>query len=281
MLVQSWLDFIAKAPALIKIIVFFVGWVLLWLPIAILVAIASQGSSSHPLKAPEKLTLLLPLYAIAPLVLWGMSQLKAGTFSSWGFRLEPEFFRSLGWGLAIAVLGVAVLFILQLTWGWIKPQAVSQTSVAVTLLSTLLLGLWVSGIEELIFRGFLLNQLNTVWEINTAVIISSGIFALTHLIWEVKETLPQLPGLFMMGLVLSLARSLTGGNLGLAIGLHAGWIWAIASIDTCAPMLATKIVPEWVTGIGNKPLAGVLGNLLLLTTAGLLWQIPQIFPAFP
>jgi hypothetical protein len=73
-----------------------------------------------------------------------------------------------------------------------------------------------------------------------------------------------------MGMVLTLACLCDRGSLGLAIGLHAGWIWGITSVDTLGSVTASRKVPEWVTGLGGKPLAGLLGIVMLLLVAGLL-----------
>jgi uncharacterized protein len=72
-----------------------------------------------------------------------------------------------------------------------------------------------------------------------------------------------------MGMVLTIAFWVNG-NLGLAWGLHAGWIWAIATLDTAAAIVPTGKVSPWLTGLENKPLAGVTGILFLLGTASVL-----------
>jgi hypothetical protein len=74
-----------------------------------------------------------------------------------------------------------------------------------------------------------------------------------------------------MGMVLVLARFIDGGSLGLAWGLHTGWVWAIASLDTARLITYTGISSEWVTGKNGKPLAGVAGVLCLLATGLILW----------
>jgi hypothetical protein len=73
-----------------------------------------------------------------------------------------------------------------------------------------------------------------------------------------------------MGLVLVLARWIDGGSLGLAIGLHAGWILGVASLDSIHLIDYRDRAPIWITGIDNKPLAGAMGLLLLLLTASVL-----------
>jgi hypothetical protein len=76
-----------------------------------------------------------------------------------------------------------------------------------------------------------------------------------------------------MGMVLVLARWVDGGDLGLAWGLHAGWVWAIATLDTTLLLPYTERGATWLRGIDNKPLAGLMGILFLLGTAAMLWGI--------
>jgi hypothetical protein len=73
-----------------------------------------------------------------------------------------------------------------------------------------------------------------------------------------------------MGMVLILARFTNGGSIGLAWGLHAGWVWAIACLDTAQLIEYTAKVPEWVTGKNRKPLAGVAGIACLALAGGVL-----------
>jgi uncharacterized protein len=91
------------------------------------------------------------------------------------------------------------------------------------------------------------------------------------LVWEQRETAPQLPGLWLMGMVLVLARFADRNNLGLAWGLHAGWIWAIATIDTAELITYTGKVSDWFTGKNKKPLAGLTGIICVLGTGMIIW----------
>jgi len=67
-------------------------------------------------------------------------------------------------------------------------------------------------------------------------------------------------------MVLVAARMANQGNLGLAIGLHAGWILAIATIDTAQLLKYPDPPKPWLIGHYGKPLAGVMGIGLLLCT---------------
>ncbi|WP_293353067.1 MULTISPECIES: type II CAAX endopeptidase family protein [unclassified Microcoleus] len=272
-------------PAIIKVIVFFSTWACLWLPIAIIVAIALKWHPPQPL-GNKKLPLLASLYLIVPLILWATTWIEGASLADWGWDWQPATFISSLVGLTLAVVSLAVLFGVQLTAGWLELQNTKvQTETGETIINfpasilkpstlvTLLLALWISATEELIFRGCLQNLLQQDYSILTAGAIASLIFAIAHLIWAPKETIPQLPGLWLMGLVLILARIADNGSLGLAIGLHAGWIWGITTVDTEGLINLTNKVPEWITGIAAKPLAGAVGIMLLLATSAILLLI--------
>jgi len=253
-----------------------------WLPAAIVLAIALKWHPPQPL-GNKKLPLLASLYVIVPFILWATSWIENTSFANWGWDWQPAVFMSLMRGLGFGIISLVILFGLQITAGWIELQK-SETSTETgekkinfwTLilnpasLLTLLLALWISATEELIFRGCLQTILQQDYSVLIAAAIASFIFAIAHLIWAAKETLPQLPGLWVMGMVLTLARIADNGSLGLAIGIHAAWIWGITTVDTEGAINPTGRAPEWITGIAAKPLAGAAGILLLLATATLL-----------
>ncbi|MEG5065147.1 type II CAAX endopeptidase family protein [Microcoleus sp. B3-A4] len=270
-------------PAIVKIIFFFLTWIVVWLPAAIVLAIALKWHPPQPL-GNKKLPLLASLYVIVPFILWATSWIENTSFANWGWDWQPAVLMSLMRGLGLGIISLVILFGLQLTAGWIDLKT-SENSTETgekkinfwTLifnpasLLTLLLALWISATEELIFRGCLQTILQQDYSVLIAAAIASFMFAIAHLIWAAKETLPQLPGLWLMGMVLTLARIADNGSLGLAIGIHAAWIWGITTVDTEGAINPTGRAPEWITGIAAKPLAGAAGILLLLATATLLF----------
>jgi hypothetical protein len=269
-------------PAIVKIILFFSTLIVVWLPAAIVLAIALKWHPPQPL-GNKKLPLLASLYVIVPFILWATSWSENTSFVNWGWDWQPAFFMSLMRGLGLGIISLVILFGLQLTAGWIelkKSENSTETGekkinfwtliINPASLLTLLLALWISATEELIFRGCLQTILQQDYSVLIAAAIASFIFASAHLIWAAKETLPQLPGLWLMGMVLTLARIADNGSLGLAIGIHAAWIWGITTVDTEGAINPTGRAPEWITGIAAKPLAGAAGILLLLATATLL-----------
>jgi len=261
-----WLVSLMTSTALVKVAIFFVAWVVLWLPLAIPIAIFLKWHPDKPLAAEQKLPLLATLYLIAPLILWGASWVDRVSFSNYGLDWKFTVLKSLGMGLGLGVLSLIIVFLGQWRLGWIEWHLENLPQLTQIFLPILFLGLGIGAIEELIFRGFLLNTLAKDYSVWIAAAISSIIFALLHLVWEQQETLPQLPGLWLMGMVLVLARQVDGGSLGLAWGLHTGWIWGLTCLDTAAILSYTDQGPIWMTGLGKKPLAGVAGIFCLLMT---------------
>jgi membrane protease YdiL (CAAX protease family) len=265
----------------VKIAAFFIVWAALWLPLAIPIATHLKWHPHQPLAAEQKLPLLAALYLIAPLILWGASWVEDVPFSDYGLYWKIETLTGLAKGLGLGILSLIVIFIGQGLCGWVKWHPQNWPDLVKVFLPILLLGLWIGVIEELVFRGFLLNELQQDYSIWVAAIISSVIFALLHLIWEQENTLPQLPGLWLMGMVLVLARVVDSGSLSLAWGLHAGWILGLTCIDSAKLISYTGKAPTWITGLGENPLAGIASFLCLLGVGAiLLFFLPYPFEGF-
>lgn len=266
----QWLMSLKASTALVKVAAFFITWAALWLPLAVFIATGLKWHPPKPLAAEQKLPLLAALYLIAPLIVWGASWVDGVSFSEYGLGWSSSVLVPLGLGLSLSVLSVAIVFLGEWALGWIEWHSENWQRLGKLFLPVLLLGLWIGVTEELVFRGFLLNELQQDYPIWVAAVITSVIFALSHLIWEQKNTLPQLPGLWLMGMVLVLARWVNAGSLDLAWGLHTGWIWSLTCLDSAELISYTDKGPTWVTGFGKNPLAGVAGFLCLLGVGTLL-----------
>ncbi|MEM1310136.1 MAG: CPBP family intramembrane glutamic endopeptidase [Cyanobacteria bacterium P01_H01_bin.153] len=177
-----------------------------------------------------------------------------------------------GWSVAFVagVLGVTLLYGLQLLlgWGaWGLPDSISRRF----LFEGLLVGLGVGLAEELIFRGWLLYELEQDYSITLALWINAIVFAIAHFLRPLEDILatwPQFIGLVLLGLALVWARRIplrkhrgerTVMTLGPAAGLHGGLVFAYYQVDANDLIISTYQVPEWVTGISGNPLAGLLG----------------------
>lgn len=268
-----WEGFSIQGAAWLQVSAFLLVWLMLWVPFAVPLAWRLKWHPFQPVTIEQKLPLIIPLYLLAPLLVWGMAQLEGVSFAEYGLKFDSTLFLYLVLGVGLGIGGLAVVFLGEWVLGWVQWHPENGQKLATVALPLLGLGLWVGVTEELIFRGLFINELGRDYPLWVAAVLSSGIFALLHLIWERKDTIPQLPGLWLMGMVLVGARLVAGGSLGLAWGLHAGWVWGLASLDAAGFMSYTGKGALWLTGLGGQPLAGVSGILCLLMTGLVLWGL--------
>lgn len=266
-------------PALLKILIFFLIWIGIWLPIAVVSVILLNWHPHQSLHPQQKIIFLVPLYCMVPFLLAGVAHLEQHSFLDYGWIGTRQMGVSISLGFIIGGLSLALLFVTQWQLGGIDvphPQTVETQQTAAfspgfTLGGVIPIGLiafGISAIEELVFRGFLQFQLQQDYSTWSAAAIASIIFALSHLIWNWKDTVPQLPGLWLMGMVLTVACICNNGSLGLAIGLHASWIWGIALTEQLFVPSSTPDLPQWLVGRINQPLASLSSWMMLLTLAG-------------
>ncbi|MFN3361348.1 MAG: lysostaphin resistance A-like protein [Pseudanabaenaceae cyanobacterium] len=196
----------------------------------------------------------------------------------WGRRIEeqprPYHYYGLRWdrralwelllGLAIGVGSYLLLLQIQVWLDWAQWQYLNEAARYV--LPGLVLGLAVGVAEELLFRGWLLTELERDYSPNRSLWISTTIFAVCHFLsWEaIVYRWTQFWGLLLLGRNLVLARRLTKGGLALPIGFHAGLVWAHSVVDMGRLFMGLEEVPSIITGIRGNPLAGLLGLLFLL-----------------
>lgn len=258
---------------------FFIIWAGLWCAIAFPLFRKYAWRPFRPIASDQKLTLLVPLYLLAPIIVWGAQRVTGQSWPSIGVEWTTGSGRSLLYGWGLAVMGLLAIVLVKrgchLVTFRIPADLTSslpaQLRTVFTMLGLVPLALWLGGIEELVFRGWLQTQLEIVWSPIVAAVLGSGIFAIAHLIWDGRAGLKQQPGLFILGLVLVLARWADGGNLALAWGLHAGWVWGLAGLGEFMQPEPVANKPVWLTGITAQPLTDVFDMGLMGVTAGLIW----------
>ena len=243
-----------------------------WLPFA--VPIYLLGIALDRFGTAEILSLVL-LYAG---FLWGLPRWGqrihgwAQPLKRCGLILSPQTARDLWLAIAIGVLGVLALFGIEVLLGWAATSPPSP-KLGQFIIEGLVMALAVAFAEEMLFRGWLLAELEKDFSATTSLVMSAVFFAVAHFIKplnEIVRTFPQFLGLVVLGMALVWARrsgqqrghkKIT--SLGYPIGLHAGLIWGYYIVNVGGLIRYTKAVPEWVTGIDKNPLAGLLGLILL------------------
>jgi len=138
------------------------------------------------------------------------------------------------------------------------------------LLNAILLIISIVFAEEIIFRGWLMEEMVLLFGLKRGIVFQSAIFSLAHYRSDIGffALIPFLTGLFLFGLVLTLRRTIDKGSLWGCIGLHGGLvgIWylfdsglVIFSIDT----------PYYLLGPSKymvNPIGSLFGIIILLFT---------------
>ena len=148
------------------------------------------------------------------------------SFVSLGLQWRGQAVRELGFGFALAGLMMGLIFLLEWAMGWMQFQgyfweeASALRMVQPTLIAFALFVL-VGWQEELICRGYYLQNLVEGLNLPWGLAISSAFFALAHLL-NPHFSLMALVGLFASGILLAYGYLRTR-RLWLPIGLHIGW----------------------------------------------------------
>lgn len=270
---------LACFPVPVRLVAFLLVLALLWLPIAAPIALLVPDTNVVTIAT---MSILLVEFLVI-VRYWGERvHGDARIFQTYGLVRSPQTGRELLAGLGLGLGCLGLVFGVQGQLGWIEWQPVSLLFLLKVTLEGLLTGLGTGFAEELVFRGWVLDELKRDYSARTALWGSSLIFAVLHFIKPISEiirTFPQFPGLFLLGLSLVWAKRSTRdlnhpyGRLGLPIGLHAGLVWGYYIIQVGRLATYNANVPEWLTGIDKNPLAGTVGLIVLTVLAGLMqWR---------
>jgi membrane protease YdiL (CAAX protease family) len=260
---------LAQRPAPIRLGCFILALLLLWLPIAAPIYLLVDDPNLVSI-----LTMVL-LYAefIMLLRLWGQNVYQQPQIL-WNYGLQ--FTRRNGvellCGLVLGIINITILFGLQGLLGWLVWQQ-PQVFLLKIVLEGFIVGLGVGFAEELLFRGWLLDELERDYSNSVALWTDAVVFAALHFIKPLEAiiyTLPQFPALVLLGLTQVWGKRWRRGRLGLPIGLHGGLVWGYYIINVGGLIKYSGQVPDWVTGINQNPLQGVMGVAFMSILA--LWM---------
>ena len=216
--------------------------------------------------------------------------LRFGTLISSALKIRPGFFRQFLLGLSMAVLSILIYYGIGLISGaWIIHLDYDSAGVIILkIVEYALIACLIGVMEEIFFRGFLLQSFMENMSVPMAVFVCSLIFSVLHffradvfvstgfqpfvgfvtmaqffkpLFFDLAKHLPEIIGLFLVGVVLSYAFIKTK-SLYLSIGLHAGMVFMVKA-DT---MFILRMRKEQVLlfGSDSKLITGVLVWFLLI-----------------
>ena len=168
-------------------------------------------------------------------------------------------------------LAAALLLLLLVGGGLLLSGSASlgKAATAGQSVNALALLLGVGFAEELIFRGWLLEELTRLTDRRRALVLQALVFALVHP-WMGAEgggRGPLLAGLVLLGLVLALRRRCDGGLLWGAVGLHGGLVGGWFLLSQALLELRPGAV-AWLSGPGQPP--NPVGSVTGLASLGIL-----------
>lgn len=204
------------------------------------------------------------------------------TFQQLGIRWNSGWIREIGVGLAIGALAMGIIFLIQLSSGWIRLTGFGwerawSIPYPLPLLGYLVGMLMVGFYEELVFRGYQITNMTEgltgerfcpEQAVILAMLISSVIFGSMHF-GNSNATVTSTINIIMAGVVLSVPYVLTG-SLGIPIGLHTSWNFfqggifgfPVSGSPTRSSLLQIRETgPDFITGGGFGPEAGLMGAL--------------------
>lgn len=232
---------------------------LIWLPIAIPLSLLLQDNPN--LSTITTMGLLFIIFLLLQKV--------------WGFYLyqQPSIFKQYGLisdrinlitfikGLAIGFGFCSSLFIIQAIFGWLRISN-SEEFLLKIVIEGLLSAVGIALAEELVFRGWILYEIEQDYRQSTGLWCSSLLFAIAHFLKPIPEiirTSIAFPALLILGLSLVWAKRAYSDRLSIAIGIHGGLVWSYYILNVGNLIVYTGKVPEWITGINGNPIAGALG----------------------
>ena len=164
---------------------------------------------------------------------------------------------------SIILLLLIIIPIIRTQWGsWLGSLSPE------ILLNSLFLIIGVGFAEELVFRGWLLEELKNQYGFKKALIFQALVYSIVHIGFDMPfwHMISILFGLFLLGIVLSLMRINDNNSLWGCSGLHGGLvgIWFLMNNGLIE---ISKYAPIWLVGPGNintNPLGGIYGITLLI-----------------
>jgi hypothetical protein len=253
---------LAQYPAPVRLGIFVVALVLLWLPVAAPIYLLGRD--------PNLVTILtMGLLFGAFLIFvqfWGRKVYRQPQLlKRYGLEGRRQNGLDLLKGLGIGLLFTFSLFALEGLLGWLKFQT-PPVALPRVILEGLVSALGIGFAEELVFRGWLLDELQRDYSQRTSLWVDAIAYAVLHFLKPLSEiirTFPGFPGLLLLGLTLVWAKRTSGGLLGLPIGLHAGLVWGYYILNVGKLVQYSDKVSPWITGVDGNPIAGIMGLIFM------------------
>ena len=221
----------------------------------------------------QDLTLLVNTLGLAlPItisVYLARTRLDRRPFSSLGLGLSNQATRDFLFGFGLPALLMGLIFFLEWAVGWLHVEAFAwQTQTPIFILQGVFIAIFAFLLtgwgEELLFRGYWLQNLAEGLNWSWAVVISSIVFALAHS-FNPDVTWEAILGLVVAGVFFAFGYMRTS-LLWLPIGLHFGWNFfegtvfgfQVSGLSSFSLIQQTVNGPPMITGGAFGPEAGLI-----------------------
>jgi membrane protease YdiL (CAAX protease family) len=204
------------------------------------------------------------------------------SFRSLGLEVDRTLWADLAIGFAIPMVMMGAIFAAEFGFGWIHIESFALSTVAGGAVVSLTLAALVQFLlaayqEELLSRGYHLQNLSDAFGKVWGVVVSSLIFGLLHLANPSAGWASTL-GIFVAGAFLAYAYLRTR-RLWLSIGLHAGWNFfegtvfgfQVSGLDFFRLIRISVSGPELWTGGAFGPEAGLIILPAIVLGTVLVW----------
>ncbi len=201
---------------------------------------------------------------------WGFSRWK--THNLWvsiglDFRDKFKAFKDFWGGFIFSMLLLFLLVLFLFLCGWVEEVNYIKPS---EILNAILLIVGIVFAEEIIFRGWLMEEMVILFGLRKGILAQAAIFSLAHYRSDIGffSLIPFFTGLFLFGLVLTLRRTMDKGSLFGCVGLHGGLVGIWYLFDS-GMLKFSSDVPYFLLGPSKNmvnPIGGIVGIAILLVT---------------
>ncbi|APB32339.1 abortive infection protein [Gloeomargarita lithophora Alchichica-D10] len=275
-MLKARLSRLANLPFPLRLLAFVLILLGFWLPVVLVLwPFLGTGDQVRYLA-----TTILYLQFVGILYLWGWGvRGEERPLASYGLNLQGRWWGEALSGWVLGLMALMLLLSMQAAWGWLFWQNPPGMRI---FLEGVAVGLGVALAEELLFRGWLWQELRWDYGRVGAVWGGSFLFAGAHFFhpWEVILTIwPQFPGLVLLGLSLAWGRLACGGRLGWPVGFHGGLVATYYWVRVGGWLTVNPDLPAWLTALESNPLASPLGLTAMLGVAvGTRWWAQRMSP---
>ena len=177
---------------------------------------------------------------------------------------RPNIFLAISRGIAYAFGLLSLIIIPLLISPWGNFTGLPSFSI---IGDSIFLFILVGFAEEIIFRGWLYEELNQYFKSKFSIYLQAIIFSLVHIKFDqdLSSSFRLIVGLFLLGLFLALRRKLDKGSIWGSMGLHGGLVGGWFIVENGLIEISST-TPSWLVGpnyINQNPISSEIAIITL------------------